>query len=70
MDVEREAWCRLFADVLVVIDGTVTRTEAEWTAQVVYPSAFNMTSVQAVWVYMGMNERRQRPRSAATDASD
>ncbi len=67
MNVERETWCRLFADVLVCMDETVTRTEAEWTAHIVYPTAFNMTPVQAVWVYMGMNERRQRPRTAALD---
>lgn len=63
------AWCSRFAEVLVVIDETVSGVEAEWTAQVVYPSAFKMTPVEAAWVYAGLNERRQHLREATDHTS-
>jgi hypothetical protein len=68
MDPDRDAWCARFVEVLLVMDATVTKVDAEWTAQVVHSSAFNMTPVQAVWIYLGLNERRRKVREASSDA--
>lgn len=49
----------------LLMDETTSRVRVEWTAHVVYSSTFNMTPVQAVWVYVGLTERRQHPRTTS-----
>lgn len=65
--VDRDQWCATFAEVLAAMDPSTDRVEAEWTAQVIYPSATLLTPVQAVRAYLGLNERRQQPRDAESD---
>ncbi len=67
MDPDRDAWCARFAEVLLVMDEKVSKVEAEWTAQIVHSSASRLTPVQAVWVYLGLNERRQKLRESSSD---
>lgn len=63
----KAAWCARFAEVLRVIDANVSQIEAERVARISYPSASVMDPIEAVWVYVGLNERRQRPRNAAAN---
>lgn len=64
---DRDSWCAAFAEVLREMSPATSRAQAEWTAQVYYCISSGLAPVEAVWVYLGLSERRQQRRGTESE---